>query len=120
MTIEHQTDGNRTRRGSEDRLMTGTTRPDDAGDLTIFQRAFVADHIADLEREAAALRAERARDHDREEHAPHARGTAVRAAPSRRVRIGLWLVAVGRAIAGDASSGGDLGDDAATRLPRAA
>lgn len=69
------------------------------------QKALVADHIADLERERAALRAERVRDHvrahlaagtepvdDPVDHAAHAL--------SRRARFGRWLVAVGQAVAG--------------------
>ncbi len=48
------------------------------------QRILVEDHIHGLEHEAAALRAERARDPD-----------------SRRVRLGHWLVGIGIAIAGE-------------------
>jgi hypothetical protein len=89
MIIEQKTDRNTTTR--EDPRMT---------DMTDLKRAFVADHIADLEREGAALRAERVRDHLRAAEAPpgdraHAAGDA-----PRRVRIGQWLVSVGEAIAG--------------------
>ena len=55
------------------------------------QQVLVADHIAQLDDEAAALRAER-----RNQRHP---GSG--AAATRRVRIGRWLVGVGRAIAGD-------------------
>ena len=65
------------------------------------QRALVADHIAGLEREGGAIRAERERDHVRE-HA--AAGTDATDHPAdllpRRVRLGRWLVAFGEAIAG--------------------
>lgn len=65
------------------------------------QRAAVADHIADLAREAAALRAERSRDHLREHAAaPDEAHGHPADFPPRRVRLGLWLVAVGEAIAG--------------------
>ena len=60
-------------------------------DMTTIQEALVAAHIADLQREAAALRAERDRDHVREQAAT---------LPSRRVRIGRRLVAFGEVIAG--------------------
>ncbi|HEX5823704.1 MAG TPA: hypothetical protein VFY18_04515 [Candidatus Limnocylindrales bacterium] len=55
------------------------------------QQALVADHIHGLERDAAALRAERARDL---RAAPRETGTG----PRRR--LGRWLIAVGVAIAG--------------------
>ena len=68
--------------------------------MSDLQRTFVSDHIADLEREAAALRAERARDGRR----PQARGAdpadQFATLPARRVRLGRWLVAVGQRIAG--------------------
>ena len=65
------------------------------------QRALVADHIADLEREGSAIRAERDRDHLRE-HAAAVTDPADHPAdlPPRRVRLGRWLVAVGQTIAG--------------------
>ena len=65
------------------------------------QSANVADHIADIERAGAALRAERERDHrrahaltgtDATDHRPERR--------SGRVWMGRWLVAVGEAVAG--------------------
>ena len=72
-------------------------------DMIDLQQAAVADHIADLAREGEALRAERTRDHLREH------GAATDEAlshpidlPSRRVRLGRWLVAFGQAIAGPA------------------
>ena len=51
----------------------------------------VEDHIAGLQREASALRAERARDE---------LATPRRTASGSRQRVGLWLVAIGTAIAG--------------------
>jgi len=61
----------------------------------------VEDHIAGLQREASALRAERARD---ELAAPR------RTASGSRQRVGLWLVAIGKAIAGSpAEPAGDPG-----------
>lgn len=67
------------------------------------QQAAVADHIAELAREGAALRAERSRDHMREHAAaPDEALTHPADLPPRRVRIGRWLVAVGEAIAGRA------------------
>ena len=66
-------------------------------DMIDLQRALVADHIADLEREGSAIRAERDRDHLRE-HA--AAVTDPADLPPRRVRLGRWLVAVGQTIAG--------------------
>ncbi|MDQ3127709.1 MAG: hypothetical protein M3Q66_04530 [Chloroflexota bacterium] len=66
-----------------------------------FQQAAVADHIAGLAREAAALRAERTRDHIREHAAaPDEALTHPADLPPRRVRLGRWLVAVGEAIGG--------------------
>lgn len=74
-------------------------------DMIDLQRALVANHIADLERERAALRAERARDHVRGHLAA---GTEpidepidhVPARLPRRARIGSWLVSIGQTIAG--------------------
>ncbi len=72
-------------------------------DMIDLQRAAVADHIADLAREGAALRAERSRDHLREHAAaPDEALTHPADLPPRRVRLGRWLVAVGEAIAGPA------------------
>ena len=65
-------------------------------DMIDLQRSVVADHIADLEREGAALRAERDRDARNNPRARDDRRT------SRRVRLGRWLVAVGEAVAGSA------------------
>jgi len=59
-------------------------------DMIDLQQFLVADHIAQLDDEAAALRAERRR--------PHLQAST---AATHRVRIGRWLVGVGRAIAGD-------------------
>jgi hypothetical protein len=60
-------------------------------DMIDLQQFLVADHISQLDDEAAALRAERRRQ----------RHQGPSAAATRRVRIGRWLVGVGRAIAGD-------------------
>lgn len=85
------------------------------------QQAFVADHIASLERDGAALRAERERDHVR---AHAAAGTDVTDEPidhptaleSRRARVGRWLVGLGEAIAGPSDPCRDDND----RMPHAA
>lgn len=70
------------------------------------QQAAVADHIADLAREGAALRAERSRDHVRElAGAPDEALSHPADLPPRRVRVGRWLVAVGEAIAGPTRQG---------------
>jgi hypothetical protein len=76
-------------------------------DMIEIQQSAVADHIADLGREGAALRAERTRDLVREHGIVHGiapDGLLDRPAglPSPRVRIGRWLVAIGEAIAGPA------------------
>src|SRR4051794_8234791 len=77
-----------------DRNMTGMDRKDPrVSDMIDLQRALVADHIQGLEREGAALRAERLRD--------HRRATDL---PGVRVRLGQWLVGVGQSIAGSATA----------------
>ena len=79
MIIEHMTDRN----------MTRTCRTQGrVSNMIDLKQALVADRIAALEREGAALRAERTRS--RAEGAP----------PSRRVRLGRWLVSVGETISG--------------------
>ena len=92
------------------------------------QQAAVAAHISDLAREAAALRAERARDELRG-HATEADEAFNQrsSAPPRRVRLGRWLVGVGRAIAGPADPAEPARlrsaarcEDSSTGLPRAA
>src|SRR3954470_19836967 len=94
MTIEHQTDRN----------IPGTDnaehREHRVTDMIDLQQALVADHIADLEREGAALRAERAERAEARVHAP-----APRELPhaSRRVRLGRWLVAIGESISGSSA-----------------
>ena len=80
-------------------------------DITNVQEAFVADHIAALQREGSALRAERERDHVREHAAAGTDATDERVDHAtgilpRRVRIGRWLVAFGEAIAGSTRSAG--------------
>ena len=90
MNIEQMTDRNNT---SINRI--GVTQMID------LQRALVADHIANLQREGLAIRAERERDHLREHAAAGTEATDHRAdLPSRRVRLGRWLVAAGQAISG--------------------
>ena len=90
MTIEQMTDRNNT---TANRI--GVT------DMIDLQRALVADHIAGLEREGLAIRAERERDHLREHSIAGTAATDHRAdLPSRRVRLGRWLVAAGQAISG--------------------
>jgi hypothetical protein len=92
------------------------------------QRAAVADHIADLDREGAALRAERTRDLVREHGlAPDELLDRSAGLPSPRVRIGRWLVAIGQAIAGPArpqiaelARAPEPCDDGPGRLERAA
>ena len=72
-------------------------------DMIEIQQAAVADHIADLAREGAALRAERDRDHLREHAAaPDEALTHPADLPPRRVRLGRWLVTMGERIAGPA------------------
>ena len=95
MTIEHVNDRNSTNRVT---TMTGGTSTTDMNDL---QRTLVSEHIHDLQREGSALRAERARDERRAR-----KGTATDTTdgsagwPSRRIRLGRWLVGLGQAIAG--------------------
>ena len=88
-------------------------------DLTSIQQAAVTDHLADLAREGAALRAERVRDHVRE-HAlePDEALTHPADHSSPRIRLGRWLVAVGEAIAGTGQPA--AADDGPERLQRAA
>jgi len=93
------------------------------------QQALVADHIAGLEREGAALRAERARTvvHARTVLEPASTEPIplpVVSAGSLRVRLGRWLVAVGTALAGTtepvARALEDCAGDPADRLSHAA
>ena len=96
MFIEHQSDRN----------MTGTRQKDPrVSDMIDLQHALVADRIAGLEREGAALRAERARADARARIGVEPAMTEPVPLPivtsgSPRVRLGRWLVAVGTAIAG--------------------
>jgi hypothetical protein len=92
MSIEHVTDRNMATRSTIGVI-----------GMSELQRTFVSEHIADLEREGAALRAERDRDHLRVHGADGATATDHPVdAPSRRVRLGSWLVSIGQAIAGPA------------------
>ena len=72
-------------------------------DISNLQQVFVADHIAALRREGDALRAERQRDH-RLEHQGQDEIDHRADLPSRRVRLGRWLVAFGQALAGSATT----------------
>ena len=65
------------------------------------QQALVADHISQLDGEAAALRAERDRD----------RRSGIDATG---VRLGRWLVSLGRVLAGAAAAEPDLERPVAT------
>jgi hypothetical protein len=67
-------------------------------DMIDLQRSLVADHIADLEREAAALRAERDRDQLEASAAVHHDGGESPTNP--RTRLGRWLIGVGEALGG--------------------
>src|SRR3954467_3676026 len=96
MNIEHQQDGNNVY--SQGATMTPG--------MTDMQRAIVADHLAELARDGAALRAERERDHLRDrasietdlfDHRPEIE--------SRRVRLGRWFVAFGERLAGPGRRG---------------
>jgi hypothetical protein len=90
MNIEHMTDRSST-----------ADRANEVTDMIEIQRALVADRIAGLERESMAIRAERERDHLREHELTGTEPFDHPAdLPSRRVRLGRWLVAVGQAIAG--------------------
>ena len=79
MIIEHVTDQNMTGTGRKQRRVTP---------MIDLQQALVADRIATLQQEGAALRAERTRSR------------VVGALPSRRVRLGRWLVSLGESISG--------------------
>jgi hypothetical protein len=79
MIIEHVTDRNMTATGTTQRRVNP---------MIDLQRALVADRIATLQREGEALRAERTRSR------------AAGAPPSRRVRLGRWLVGLGETISG--------------------
>src|SRR3954464_12276693 len=94
MTIEHKTDQNMPRTHDMERRERGVT------DMIDLQQALVADHIADLEREGAALRAERAERGHRAETRDHAAAPRELPHASRRVRLGRWLVAFGESISG--------------------
>jgi hypothetical protein len=79
MIIEHVTDRNMTETGTSERKVSH---------MIDLQQALVADRIETLQREGAALRAERTRR--RTDGAP----------PSLRVRLGRWLVSLGETISG--------------------
>jgi hypothetical protein len=106
MSIEHVTDRNMTRTGLG--AHRGMQKEPRVNELIDLQRALVADHITDLEREGAALRAERIRDCAA---ATPSSGTGA----SPRVRLGRWLVGVGQTIAGPGAT-----TDAGDTLSRAA
>lgn len=94
MNIEQPSDRNMTRSVQNDRRVS---------DMIDLQKALVADHIAGLQRDAAALRAERANaraTHEIESTATEPVPLPLVRPGSPRVRIGRWLVAVGTAIVG--------------------
>ena len=82
-----------------DRYQSGNT-----GETSVMNHDLVRDHIDDLLREGAALRAERNEAHRShreprvETHGHEGPGTPV------RVRLGRWLVGVGWAVAGGPDS----------------
>ena len=93
MSIEQPSDRNMTR--------TDHKHPT-VSDMIDLQKALVADRIAGLQHEAAALRAERTRNRSA---APAPVSTVPVPLPvvtsgSPRVRLGRWLVAIGTSIAG--------------------
>ena len=94
MIIEHVTDRNMTTTGTTQRRVNP---------MIDLQRALVADRIASLQREGEALRAERSRSR------------AAGALPSRRVRLGRWLVGLGETISGPAPTRPALVHDARPR-----
>src|SRR5258706_14229088 len=71
----------------------------DHAELNVMNHDLVKDHIDDLLREGAAMRAERSEAERRHEAQEHAAGAAA-AGPAVRVRLGHWLVGVGWAGAG--------------------
>ncbi|MEO5941096.1 MAG: hypothetical protein ABIZ72_08890 [Candidatus Limnocylindrales bacterium] len=83
------------------------------------QLALVADHIAGLEREGTAIRAERVRDHLRAHASAGTDAVHPVDLPSRRVRLGRLFVSVGEAIAGSARPASSAGRALATGLIRA-
>ena len=82
--------------------------------MDTIQNAIVHDHISDLLREGAALRAER--DRAATDRAPEddvGRRRAHEPARPARVRLGHWLIGVGTALAGTTDrSGGAAGHTA--------
>jgi hypothetical protein len=64
-------------------------------DMIDVQQAFVADHIAELARERAAIRAEAALG-----HGPAVAGGRLDEQPGRRIRLGRWLMTLGERVAG--------------------
>ena len=91
------------------------------------QQALVADHIAGLQREGAALRAERFRTEVRTGAGSRAATQPVElpvvTAGNPRVRLGRWLVGIGTAIAGTTEPVAraiEECSEASDKLPRAA
>lgn len=77
------------------------------------QQIFVNEHIDDLRREAEALRSERRVRH-RTRYGDGSPTTAQADRRGARVRLGHWLIGVGRAVAGTAGDphGGTAGHPA--------
>ena len=72
-------------------------------DMEELQRITVNDHIGDLVREGASLRAERLARESRPPHTgPAVAGGRAGDHPPARVRLGHWLIGVGTAVAGTA------------------
>jgi len=109
MVIEHQSDRNMTKTGQKDPTVS---------DMIDLQTALVADRIAGLEREGAALRAERQRTAAASARVAPAAVEPVRlpvvTAGRPRVRLGRWLVRVGTTIAGSAQPVARAIEDCAT------
>jgi hypothetical protein len=76
-------------------------------DITEIQEAAVAGRLAALRTEAAETRAQREQDHLRDHATSGTDADHPIDLPSRRVRLGRWLVAFGQAIAGSRSAGAD-------------
>jgi hypothetical protein len=97
MTIEHRADRN-------NKQTQGATT---MHDITEIQEAAVAGRIAALRHEAAETRAQREQDHLRDHATSGTDADHPIDLPSRRVRLGRWLVAFGQTIAGSTSAGTD-------------
>ena len=72
--------------------------------MITIQQSIVEEHLNDLRRDAQALRAERilhGSDREPEDDVGHpTRMSAVQSRRPVRVRLGLWLIGIGNAVAG--------------------